>query len=156
MARGLKLSNNTEEVFNIPHQSILTSPMHPKYSRSVHWDTEGPVRIQIPCPAPHRKPLAEACSNSALWQSTWLSQHDTLLFFYSLQFIHQIFSNFRNKRRRCTTDNSLIAALMCPQYTICPVQRTEWKALCNRYLKPIVQCTQNNHITNAELSSPVH
>lgn len=74
----LKLSHNAEVLGNRNFQRIsreLTSPMHPKYSRSIHWNTEGPVKIQIPCPTLHRKPLVEACSNSALWQSTRLSWH---------------------------------------------------------------------------------
>lgn len=141
--------------FNIPHESILTSPTHPKYSRSVYF-YRGACKNLDALPS-----TTQEAFGTGMQQFSSLAEHLAVLawhcaFFYSLQFIHHIFSNFRNKRSRCTTDNSLIAALMCPQYTICPVQRREWKALCNRYLKPIVQCTQNNHATNhAELSSPV-
>lgn len=46
---------------------------------------------------------------------------------------------------------------MCPQYTIHPVQGRGQKALCNRSLKSIVQCTQNKQGTkNSEFSSLAH
>jgi len=101
-------------------------------------------------------------SGRGVQQFSSLAEHSAALawhytFFYSLQFIHYIFSNFRNKRSRWTTDNSLIANPVCPQDTIHPVRERGWKALCNRYLKSIVQCTQNNQPTSSsEFSSLVH
>lgn len=43
----------TMEVFSKPHVSILTSPTHPKYSKAIHWHTEGPVKSLDTSPAPH-------------------------------------------------------------------------------------------------------
>lgn len=51
--RQIMLKCLTTEVFTKPPVSILTSPMHPKYSRLIHWNTEEPVKCLDKSSAQH-------------------------------------------------------------------------------------------------------
>lgn len=110
----------------------------------------------IPCPVSHKNPLAEACSNSVFWQGIHQPQHETIL---PPTVSNSFTTYFPTSAIKKADVLQTIASLQpqCVPTTQFILFKREDEVLCNRYLKSIVQRTQNNQATsNSEVSSLIH
>lgn len=142
-----------------------TSCEHPDfiYSSEIKVDTLEPRGAckrsrYIPCPISHKNSLAEACSNSVFWQGIQLPQHETILpSTVSNSFTTYFPTSAIKKADVLQTTVSLKLQCVPPKQFILFKGEDKIGYLCDRYLKAIAQCTQNNQATsNSEFSSSVH